>query len=127
MSLKRWAGFLEAWDCIAQNAVAKQRLKRSGVYHVAGSAENLVDVEFQPRVFEDAHGALFVKINEYVDIAVAPGLSSSHRAEYSGVAHTQSSQLIFVIAERAQDVFEGSYHLQDECTRSWYCWWDKWS
>src|ERR1035438_8466535 len=98
-------------DRVAQYVVAKQRLESPAVHHVAGTAEEFVDVELQPRVREDSHGPILIEFYQHIDIAVRDGLSPRDRAEYRGVGHAEQPQLALVGAECLQHVAKGQSHL----------------
>jgi hypothetical protein len=78
---------LEGMDGIAQDAIAEQRLGSLAVHHVGGAVEDLVDLQLQFGVFEDADGAALIEFHQHVDIAVRCSVSSRHRAEDGGMGH----------------------------------------
>lgn len=97
-------------DRIAQDAIAEQRLEGPAIHHVGGAIEKLVDVELQPRVFEDAYRPLGIEFYQDVDIAVHASLPTRDRAEDRSVRDSQPPQLVFVRPQRFEHVVQNSGH-----------------
>jgi hypothetical protein len=74
-------------DGIAQDAVAEERFERPAIHDIAGAIEDLIDVELQPGVFEDAYGVIPIKFYEHVDIAIRAYFPACDRTEYGGMEY----------------------------------------
>src|ERR1017187_10045286 len=98
-------------DRVAQNVIAEQGFECPAVHHVAGTAEEFVDVELQPRVREDSHGPILLEFYQHIDIAVRTAFAPRDRAEYRGVRHAEQPRLALVGAKSLQHVAKGRMHL----------------
>ena len=97
-------------DGIVQDAFAEQWLDRPAVNYVAGAVKDLVNVEFQPRVFEDSHGMFRIEFHQHVDVAVRSGFASRDGTEDGSVGYAEPPQLGFVSAERVENAVQDGSH-----------------
>src|SRR5689334_4962728 len=101
-------------NCVVENAGLKQRLQCPAVYYVTRTVEELVDIEFQPGVFKDTHGAALVEFYEHIDVTLragfGAGFAACHRPEDGGMCRSKTSQFGLVRAERLQRVLDIQTH-----------------
>jgi hypothetical protein len=110
MSDKRWAGFLEGIDCVAQNVASEERLQRPAIHNVTRAIEELANVKFQPGILKNADRARFVEFDQHVDVALLTGFASRDRTEHRGVRNAKLAQIGLVSAENFERVVEGYRH-----------------
>jgi hypothetical protein len=110
MSRKRWAGFLEGIDRIAQDALSKQWLYRTPVNDIRGPTQYGVNVKPELSVLEDPHRPAVVEFYQHINVAVSAGFPSRDRTEHCRVRHTHLPQLAFMFPKYPKDVVKACDH-----------------
>jgi hypothetical protein len=103
MSLRRWLAFLEGIHAFAEDIISQQWLELASVHDIGRPSEEVVYVELQPGVAEDADGPIRIEINEDIDVASRMSLAADKRPEHRGVLDTEPAQLDFMSLECIED------------------------
>jgi hypothetical protein len=103
---RRCAGFLEGMDGVAQNPGLEQRLQGSAIHDVRRTAQEVVDVQLQSGVLEDAHGQRVIEFYEDVNVAFGASFATGDGAEDCGVRHSKTPQVRLMRPQSFEDLIE---------------------
>ena len=100
-----------------KDAGPEQWFQCPAIHHVTRFTEDFIDVQFHSGVIKDAHGPIFVEFYQHVNVAFRAGSAPSHRTEHCSVCHTETPQIVLMIAERREHILELRSHSHPQFTK----------